>query len=226
MINHSACDPTTDYIYFTESDPNGRLITSAPGVSISNEGYSRGGGQPGNAFGNIRSVWSCAGLCQKTDGCSAWSYLLQNENKCKLFDSKVNKNTDVPGPGSASDGNAPMFVSGDYGCGGTFFCHCFPRSNISLLTGQQVILKNQDDERKLSIHIFLQQTGVVLQVVFTGSALMQFNVTGGSEIYRLPIMPFLSPYTTSLFQFVTYGGDCDLLLGNQLWNLCEWTVPN
>ena len=118
MIHHSACEPTTDYIYFTESDPNEQLITSAPGVSISNEGYSRGGGQPGNAFWNIGSVWSCAGLCQKTDGCSAWSYLLQNEKKCKLFDSKVNKNTDVPGPGSASDGNAPMFVSGDSGCGG------------------------------------------------------------------------------------------------------------
>ena len=195
MIQHSACEPSTDYIYFTESDPNGRLITSAPGVSLSNKGYSRGGGQPGNAFWNIGSVWSCAGLCQKTDNCSAWSYLLQNENKCKLFDSKVNKNRDVPGPGSASDGNAPMFVSGDSGCGGTFFSHCLLWSNISLLSGQQVILKNQDDERKLSIHIFLQQTGVVLQVVFTGSSFKQINVTGGSQIYRLPPMPFLCPCT-------------------------------
>ena len=160
-------------------------------MSISNEGYSRGSGQPGNSFWNIGSVWSCAGLCQKTVGCSAWSYLLQNEKKCKLFDSKVNKNTDVPGPGPAVDGNAPMFVSGDSGCGGSFFDHCFPLSNISPLSGQQVILKSLNDGKKLSIHIFLRHTGVILQVAFTGSSLKQINVTGGSEIYRWPIMHFL-----------------------------------
>ena len=186
---HSVCEPTTDYIYFTESDPNGRLITSAPGVSISNEGYSRGTGSAGNAFTNIGSIWSCAGLCHKATGCSAWSYLLQSEKKCKLFDSKVNKNTDVPGQGAASDGNAPMFVSGDSGCGGMspFFMYVTYAFTAS---GQQIILTNLDDGRKLSVHIFLQQTGVVLQVGFTGASPKQFTVTGGSEIYRLSV-PFL-----------------------------------
>ena len=42
-----------------------------------------------------------------------------------------------------------------------------------------------DDGRKLSVHIILQQTGVVLQVGFTGSAPKQISVTGGTEIYRL-----------------------------------------
>lgn len=126
---HSVCEPTTDYRYFTDSDPNGRLITSGvPGVTISNEGYTRGSGAIGNAFFSVGSIWTCAGLCHKTDGCSAWSYMLLAVKKCKLFDSKVNKNTDVPGIGAASEGNPPMFISGDSSCGGvdvpfSFTCH-------------------------------------------------------------------------------------------------------
>ena len=57
-------------------------------------------------------------------------------------------------------------------------------SSIFSVSGQQVILKNLDDGRKLSIHIFLQQTGIVLQVSFTGASPKQINVAGGSEIYR------------------------------------------
>ena len=115
---HSVCDPSTDYIYFTSSDPNGRLITSAPGVSIQNEAYTEGQ-NAGNAFPNIGSIWNCAGLCHKATGCSAWTYQINNYKKCKLFDSKVNKNSVyVPGQGGASGGNPPMFVSGDISCGG------------------------------------------------------------------------------------------------------------
>ena len=132
---HSVCEPTTDYIYFTNSAPNDRLITSAPGVTISNEAYTRGSNNAGHAFINTPSIWNCAGLCHKATGCSGWSYLLQDRpgaqgNKCKLFDSKVNKNTNVPGQGAAADGNAPMFVSGDVGCGGMAPFHKVPHTSL------------------------------------------------------------------------------------------------
>lgn len=115
----SACEPSTDYIYFTNSDPNARVITSAPGVTIQNEAYNLAYiNTAGSAFPNIDSTWKCAGLCHKTTGCSAWTYMLESTRKCKLFDSKVNKHTDVPSFGDPNFPTAPVFVSGDVGCGG------------------------------------------------------------------------------------------------------------
>ena len=84
-------------------------------------------------------------------------------------------------------------------------------SSIFSVSGQQVILKNLDDGRKLSVHIFLQQTGVVLQVSFTGASPKQVTVAGGTEIYRFKI-PFLQPTHTSFFVSV-----------HQPWN-CQWPV--
>ena len=52
------------------------------------------------------------------------------------------------------------------------------------VSGQQIILKNIDDDRKLSVHIYLQQTGVALQILFTGSNPKVVKVPGGTQIYR------------------------------------------
>ena len=53
-----------------------------------------------------------------------------------------------------------------------------------VVSGQQIILKSINDDRKLSVHIYLQQTGVALQILLTGSNPKVVNVLGGTQIYR------------------------------------------
>ena len=64
------------------------------------------------------------------------------------------------------------------------FLHRSHKSHIFTVSGQQAILKNLDDGRKLSVHMILQQTGLVLQVAFTGSSPKQVTVAGGAELLR------------------------------------------
>ena len=92
------------------------------------------------------------------------------------------------------------------------------------VSGQQIILKNIDDDRKLSVHIYLQLTGIVLQILFTGGSPKVVNVLGGSQIYRqiINFLLLIPTYNYFPFQLTINESDSDLFLTNQLWHLCQW----
>ena len=134
-----------------------------------------------------------------------------------MFDSKVNKNTDVPGLGSASDGNPPMFVSGDSGCGGIFsskvsqvtHIYCFrPASHFEKSRRRKKAERAPDPATNRSC------AASCLYRVFTEAG----ECGRGSRCVQVDRQ---TTKHSSVFQFFTHGVDCCLQLSNQLWNLCE-----